>query len=341
MMQRIAVLACGLLLFAAAGVSAQSRGDVGGTVAYVDPVAKTITFTDGRIVQLEPNSKIFVNGREMPLAELQPGVVITTPVVGNAAPTVTAIGGTVASVDPVAKTIRFTDGRIVQLDPRSRIFINGREVTFGEVRPGVVVTMNSPAPSTSVTVVPGPTQQTAVALPRSPSPVDVSGTIASFDRQTGIITLQDGRMVRLSNDGGTAWQLVRSDTLRPGSQVFLSRAIPVGFRAAGAAPSWNDPNLAMGRVVNVDPGGSQILLSDGTVVRVNPSTSMQAVGGQNVTITELSPGDQVVMHMRQPASVAVVPTPSSYPGAVASPWPGYRAIIDADQVVVIRYPEAR
>lgn len=345
MMQRIAVLACGILLFAAAGASAQVGGDVGGTIAYVDPVAKTITFTDGRLVQLESNSKIFVNGREVPFSELRPGVIVTTPVVGTVTPSTGVMSGTVSYVDPVAKTITFTDGRVVQFDPRSRIFINGREVTFGDVRPGVVVMLN-PSASSSTVVLPGPTQQTAVAVPRAAAPVDVSGTIASIDRRSGILTLHDGRMLRLSEQG-QVWQLVSADSLRPGAHVLLSKAYPVGFRATGAAPAWtNDPNVTMGRIVNVDPGGSMVLLSDGTVVRLNSSTPMQVPGGQTVTIRDLKPGDELVVHLRQPSGVAstqtIVPAETVTPTTTISPaWQGYRAIIDADQVVVIRYPEGR
>jgi hypothetical protein len=345
MMQRIAVLVCGVLLFAAAGVSAQTGADLGGTIAYVDPVAKTITFTDGRMVQLESNSKIYVNGREVPFSELRPGVIVTTPVASTVMPGATAMSGTVSYVDPVAKTITFTDGRVVQFDPRSRIFINGREVTFGDVRPGVVVMLNPSAPSSTV-VLPGPTQQTAVAIPSAAAPVDVSGTITSIDRRTGILTLHDGRMLRLSEQG-QVWQLVSPDSLRPGAHVLLSKAYPVGFRTSAAAPAWsNDPNVTMGRIVNVDPGGSLVLLSDGTAVRLNSSTTMQVPGGQTVTIRDLKPGDEVVVHLRQPAGVAstqtFVPTGTVTSGSAVAPgWQGYRAIVDADQVVVIRYPEAR
>jgi hypothetical protein len=341
MMQRIGVLVCGVLLVAAAGAAAQTGGDLGGTIAYVDPVAKTITFTDGRMVQLESNSRIYVNGREASFSELRPGVVVTTP--GTA--TTGVMSGTVSYVDPVAKTITFTDGRVVQFDPRSRIFINGREVTFGDVRPGVVVMLNPSAPSSTV-VLPGPTQQTAVAVPSTPAPVDVSGTIASIDRRTGILTLHDGRMLRLSEQG-QVWQLVRTDTLRPGAHVLLSKAYPVGYQATGSSQAWNnDPNVTMGRIVNVDPGGSLVLLSDGTVVRLNSSTTMQVPGGQTVTIKDLRPGDELVVHLRQPSGVAstqtIVPAQTVTPGAAVTPaWQGYRAVIDADQVVVIRYPEGR
>jgi hypothetical protein len=345
MIQRIAGLVCGVLLFAAAGASAQTGADLGGTIAYVDPVAKTITFTDGRMVQLESNSRIYVNGREVPFSELRPGVIVTTPVASTVTPGASAMSGTVSYVDPVAKTITFIDGRVVQFDPRSRIFINGREVTFGDVRPGVVVMLNPSAPSSTV-VLPGPAQQTAVAVPSAAAPVDVSGTIAGIDRRTGILTLHDGRMLRLSEQG-QVWQLVTPDSLRPGAHVLLSKAYPVGFRTSAAAPAWsNDPNVTMGRIVNVDPGGSLVLLSDGTAVRLNSSTTMQVPGGQTVTIRDLKPGDEIVVHLRQPAGVAstqaIVPAGTVTSGsAVAPAWQGYRAIVDADQVVVIRYPEGR
>jgi hypothetical protein len=87
------------------------------------------------------------------------------------------------------------------------------------------------------------------------------------------------------------------------------------------------------------------LLSDGTVVRLNSSTTIQVAGGQTVTIRDLKPGDELVVHLRQPVSVAstqtIMPAETVTPTTVAPAWQGYRAVIDADQVVVIRYPEGR
>jgi hypothetical protein len=56
-----------LMLATAVGPAsaAQLGGDVEGSVAYVDFAARTITFQDGRIAQLDPDAKIFIDGREV------------------------------------------------------------------------------------------------------------------------------------------------------------------------------------------------------------------------------------------------------------------------------------
>src|SRR5262245_19940053 len=124
------------------------------------------------------------------------------------------VKGTVAYVDLGARTITFTDGRILHYDPRSVILVDGKEVTLGQIRPGASVVLRAaPAPATAVVVpapapivvVPGPAQQAMAVPPVTHPPVDVSGRIASVDRQSGIITFQDGRMVRVP-PGGRVYQ---------------------------------------------------------------------------------------------------------------------------------------
>jgi hypothetical protein len=344
-MQRMVVVLCAILLLVAVGASAQTTTLLEGTVASIDPVAKTITFTDGRVVQFDPNAKIFVNGREVTVNEVRPGTVVmmTTPVPAYPQ-TAARVTGTVAAIDPVAKTVTFTDGRVVQFDPNSRMFVNGKEVTVSEVRPGVVVVM-TPTGSASTAVYPGPPQPAATpgtTWQRSYSLVDASGRVANVDRQNGIITLQDGRMLRVTNEG-RVWQAVGMSSLQTGSEVFLSNAVPMGYRSAGAVQTWGDRDL-MGRVIRVDDTGNQILLGDGTLVTVNPSTRMVMSSGQTVAIKDLKPGDQVVVHVRQPAGTAQVVTPGAS-SRVLTDQPAYSTtyrggVIEADQIIVIRYPQA-
>jgi Cu/Ag efflux protein CusF len=329
------------LLFVATGAWAQTT-QIEGTVASIDPVAKTITFTDGRVVQFEPNARIFVNGREVTVNQVRPGAVIvmTTPAKPSAS---TRITGTVAAIDPTAKTVTFTDGRVVQLDPSARMFINGQEVTFNDIKPGVAVAMAPPV------VTPGPPHPAAVpstTLYRSQPLVDASGTVASVDRQNGIITLQDGRMLRVTSEA-RVWQAVGMSSVQTGSEVFLSNAMPMGYRSAGAVQTWTDRDV-MGRVIRVDDTGNQILLADGTVVTVSPSTRMVMASGQTVTIRDLKPGDQVVVRVGQPAGTAQVVTPPATSPRVVADQPAYSAslpayrgaVLMADQIVVIRQTQA-
>jgi len=280
MMQRIAVLTCAVLLVAA-GAFAQVADDVKGTVAYVDLGAKTITFTDGRIMHY---------------------------------------------------------------DPRSVIMVDGKVVTLGEVRPGTAIALR-PAPATAV-VVPGPPQQAVAVSPPvvSHPPVDVSGRVASVDRQNGIITFQDGRMVRVMPNG-RMYQSVGLASIQPGSDVLVGDALPIGFRGTGSTmigtPSaWTDRDM-MGRVTSIDSSGGQIILSDGTILAVGPSTRMQMWNGQVVTINDLRPGDEVVVRVRQAPAAVAVPTAPVVTGDVRSPgFRGYRAALDTDYVVIVRRPES-
>jgi len=263
--------------------------------------------------------------------------------------------GTVAYVDLKANTITFTDGRIVHFDPRSRIIVNGKEVTLGEVRPGAMGVLmpgastpvvaapapatitTAPAPSTT-TVVPGPSVP-AAATARSYSGIEVSGKVAAVDAATGIVTFQDGRMVRISS--GQVWQQVGLAAIQPGTDVLVSNGTPVGYRST-LMPTWTERDV-MGRVLSVDPGANQVMLSDGTIVTVSPSTKMALAGGQTLTVGELRPGDQVVVRVT-PSGTAQVTSP----GVVTSghsvntlPGTGYRARLSADQVVIIRQTEGR
>jgi hypothetical protein len=302
---------------------------------------------------------------EMQRIGLLIGALLLVHAVGASAQTTTRIEGTVAAIDPVAKTVTFTDGRVVRFDPNSRIFVNGREVTYSEVRPGVVVVMTpaaappatvvvpgspAPAPPPAAVIVPGPPQQAmapSTAWPRSYSFVDANGVVADVDRANGIITFQDGRMVRISSDG-RVWQAVGMGTIQPGHEVYVTNAMPVGFRSAGAVStgSWGSQDL-MGRVINVDPTGSQILLNDGTLVTVTASTRMAMSGGQTVAIKDLKPGDQVVVRVKSTAppttpatAQVVVPAGRVVTDQPAGSPPSVHRIIEADQIIVIRYPQA-
>jgi hypothetical protein len=146
------------MLLTAVAAGAQTATRIEGAVTSIDPAGKTITFTDGRVMQFDSDAKIFVNGREVTPADVTPGAVVLVTSAVPVVPPTERITGTVAAIDPFAKTVTFTDGRVVQFNSSSRIFVNGREVVADEGRPGVVVTM---ATSTAGTVVPGSMQAAA------------------------------------------------------------------------------------------------------------------------------------------------------------------------------------
>lgn len=80
-----------------------------------------------------------------------------------------------------------------------------------------------PAPGT---IIPPPTGMSTLTegpapIPDHP-PVTTSGVVASFDVTGGIVTFQDGRMVKLT-DGST----VLGRDLRPGDELFVVMAGPM------------------------------------------------------------------------------------------------------------------
>src|SRR5215831_3926566 len=111
------------------------------------------------------------------------------------------VTGTVSRIDTATRTIYFTDGSAVQIQPGTLITVNGREVAFESLTPGSNTTVVSAGPGTAST-------------PRQAAPpaYDGVGTVASVDRQTGIITLQDGRAIKL-NGQSYVWQAIPVESL--------------------------------------------------------------------------------------------------------------------------------
>src|SRR5262245_23060670 len=115
----------------------------------------------------------------------------------------------------------------------------------------------------------------AAPIPDHP-PVTTSGVVASFDVTGGIVTFQDGRMVKLT-DGSTVLGRAGEPALRPGAQVVVHDALPMGMRSASVAPggsadrsrlSWRGKRQKMGTVAGTDPRNAVVLLTDGTAVHI-------------------------------------------------------------------------
>ena len=149
------------------------------------------------------------------------------------------IKGTVQRVDVSSGTIYFTDGRIMKFEPGSRIYVGNREVRLADVEPGWILVTSGP------TVAPGSiVVQTATAAPTlapATTGVDATGVVASVDARTGMVTMQDGRVIRVT-PGTTVWQPVTIGSVMPGTSVFVRNAEPLDFRPArprprGAAPT--------------------------------------------------------------------------------------------------------
>lgn len=272
MMHRLGVTFCALSLLLATGAAAQG-GDISGTIAHIEPGTGLVTFTDGRIVHLEPGATLWIDGRQVTLADLKPGTVL--------------------------------------------IVKEGKAAPAGQTRSAM---------------------STAATHP----PIDAIGTVARFDQQTGIVTFKDGRMLKIAGQT-TAWQQVTPGTLQPGTQVLLGNALPAGFQSAsGAWPA--DQRMHMGTVTRVDPASAVIELDNGTVVRVSPATKMH-MGSQTTTLAQLKPGDQVVIRAKDTAAGGASTTAERKPAVgdspSALPREGFaRATIEAEDIYLLRQPQA-
>ena len=209
--------------------------------------------------------------------------------VGTALAQETRINGTVSRTDPVTRTIYFADGSAVRLQPGAVITMSGSTVPFESLTPGANTTVVSTATAGSAAT------QTAA------STSDIVGTVAQVDRQSGMITLQDGRQVRLGSQS-VVWQAMPIDSIQPGSQIYVRNAEPLAMAPQPAAQTY-DPNVQVGTVRYVDQGSRLIALTDGTFVKVNRDTRLESAG-RPLSLAEVRPGDVVAVRPEGNAAAA-------------------------------------
>jgi len=273
------------------------------------------------------------------------------------------IRGVVSYVDPATRTVYFTDGRAIQLQPGATLTINGQPVVLESVRPGATAVLLPPPGSSTTTVTtvtqqplagppppPLPVAPPTVVLPPSPSPVSATGTIARIDPANQTILFQDGRIVRVAPNTMVWQQAPAIGSLQPGARVFVRDAMPVAYLPSGAAAPAPTSQYMMGTVARVEPTAQEIVLSNGAVVHVGPTAVLRS-GNAGATITQLRPGDEVVVQVTNPArvatpsvSVVTAPVPSvadRYAGS-ALPYQSYADTrIEAADVLVMWSPQAR
>jgi hypothetical protein len=240
--------------------------------------------------------------------------------------------GIVQRVDIPSGTVYFTDGRTVRLDPGARLFVGSRQVQLADVQPGwTLVVPAGAAGAGPVLVQPAPTATvTAPAAPVRP-PVDATGVVSSIDPQNGTITLQDGRVLRATGRT-TVWQPVPITSVTPGASVYVRNGEPVDFRPSATLPA-GARQFRMGTVSAVDAGHGQVILSDGTTLRVPPGAHVQ-IEGQSVAVSELRPGDEIVVGVPVGSAVSV----QSEGGLSA--LPAQVLFLEGDSIYVVRRPQA-
>lgn len=176
------------------------------------------------------------------------------------------------------------------------------------------------------TIPPSGTAAPTATAPPSTATVDATGVVASVDAATGTVVLQDGRVLRLSNQT-VVWQPSTLQFLRPGTQVYVRDATPVAVQpsvsATVAQPEWR-----MGTVRSVDRAGQALVMSDGTVVRITPAAILRR-GNDRIGLDQIAPGTEIVMR--------TAPRISSG-GAEGSAFPGAMPTVDASEINVVWTP---
>jgi hypothetical protein len=175
-------------------------------------------------------------------------------------------------------------------------------------------------------------------------PVTTSGVVASYDPAADIVTFTDGRIMKLT-DQSTVLQPVERRAIRPGEQVVVRSALPIGVQSAKA--SAHGKRQRMATVASIDQPNQLVLFTDGSAVRVTADTRMHmGTEGDNVILTDLRPGDELLIVMTGEGTAAPGATgPSALPRAARGPSamvpPGTRTAPDeASELMVFRNQEA-
>ena len=205
--------------------------------------------------------------------------------------------------------------------PGVRQVVNQMQIAAATPPPVTVVT--PPVASPPVAVSPPPTSSTI--FPGHP-PIDVTGIVAAYDPQTRIVTLQDGRMVRIGT-GTIVWHAAPSNVIQPGQQIYARNAEPVSVQGLStvADPGW----WRMGIVDRVDAANGLLVLRDGTAVRITSSTPL-TMNGQQISLSHIRPGAQVALRMPTTVSGGSAAGGYALPGPTAAP---------ASSSVIFVYPE--
>lgn len=128
--------------------------------------------------------------------------------------------------------------------------------------------------------------------------IDATGNVASVEPSTGTLALADGRVVRVT-DATTIWKSSSVEDLKPGAQVLIRNGAQAGVESSASRPQGD---WRMGTVRRVNSAAGELILADGTVVNVSPSTIVQR-GTQRLTVDALEPGWEVVVTAPKPPAV--------------------------------------
>ena len=158
---------------------------------------------------------------------------------------------------------------------------------------------------------------TASPLPGHP-PVTTSGVVAKFDSTNGVMVFQDGRTVKLTDQSqivaAKTQQPIDPRAVRPGDRVVVQNALPVGLSSVAKGRRQRAATVAA-----VDQQNQLVRMTDGSTVRVSPSTRMtMGSGGQTIVLTDLRPGDELIIVMEEVAPASATTGSSSTTGTQTS-----------------------
>jgi hyperosmotically inducible protein len=207
---------------------------------------------------------------------------------------VVTLAGTVDSTDRAARAVQ-----IASSVNGVKAVLNNMDIAGGGATAGT---------ATSSTA----TSSTATTSTATTSNVEVTGTVASVDAATGTITLKDGRVLR-ATDQTVVWQPSSVGALKPGSQVLVRGASPTSYQAGGS--STGARHWRMATVSRVDRSAGELILNDGSAVKVTPSTNVHR-GTERLGLDRIEPGWEVVVYTpstsaTEATEVAVVWTPTA------------------------------
>jgi hypothetical protein len=215
--------------------------DVTGIVTHVHPASNIVKLNDGRTIYLEPGATFTVDGRQVTIDQIRPGMRVSVnggremhgqTQAATTAPNAPAHGrvdasGTVAQFDPQTNVITFKDGRMVKLGSQSSVWQQGQ---LASITPGSRVFVHG------AEGIGYRTAWDATTMPRHRM-----GTVVTVDPASALVILSDGSVVQVSQRTRVQSEgrpLTLAD-LRPGDEVVIVGAQRV------AAPDGDTGGMAM------------------------------------------------------------------------------------------------
>lgn len=194
----------------------------------------------------------------------------------------------------------------------------------------IVLAAGCPSAVRGQVVIPAELPAVALVPMAGHPPVTVSGVVATFDPATDVFRLDDGRMVKLTSQSKVVVPV--AGAIRAGDSVALHDVLPIGVQSGVKTLAVGQPQR-MGTIASVDEDRGLVRLTDGTAVRVNRSTNVHlGAAGSNVALTQVSPGDELVVVLGSGANDPAAP-PSALAREDASP-----PAVEAGEVMIFRVP---